>query len=759
MNKAPSASNRWRRFAEWEERPLNLDRFAVEDAENGFAVFTSPYDPKPAIEIADGKLLSLDGRKVADFDIIDMFIARHHLDLDVAETAMRMDSLAIARMLVDINVPRWELERLARGMTPAKLADVVARLSALEIAFAYSKMRQRKAPGNQAHVTNAKDDPLQLAADAATAVALGFDEIETTMRVASNAWSNALACTVGAAVGRGGVLFQCSIEEAEELQIGFAGLASYAETVSVYGTERAFIDGDDTPWSKAFLAAAYASRGIKGRCTSGAAAELLMGFHEKRSLLYLEARCLCLQRAMGVQGTQNGGIDGAPLTASMAGGVRELMAENLLAVWLGLECASGNDTRISESEIRVGAKIAPYLMAGSDLICSGFGSIKKYDNSFNASLFNGEEIEDYLALQRDFEADGGLVPVSEDDILGLRVRATEALSAVLEELGLAKVTQTMRSSVVFASGSDETASFTAGEATEISGKIRERKITAIDIVNALAKRGFEAEAENLLFMLRQRVSGDYLQTAAIIRDAKVLSAVNTPNDYQGPGTGYAMKPERWRQMRNIRGVLSRDAVLAAEGAALPAARRTLILKPAGPARRGDDPHEVVIGVSPAFAERLHQTTAGHPLGLVIRSLLGGIGEGGGVARIVRILHTADTSFLGLTAARLSGSGISIGIQAKGTAVVHQADRLPHLNLELFSNAPLISLDHYRALGRNAARYTYGERPEPVIVPVRGEALGARFHVRVALLYALETELVDPKAEPVDVIAEFGEAGA
>ena len=41
----------------------------------------------------------------------------------------------------------------------------------------------RKTPGNQGHVTNAKDDPLQLAADAATAVAFGFDEIETTMRV------------------------------------------------------------------------------------------------------------------------------------------------------------------------------------------------------------------------------------------------------------------------------------------------------------------------------------------------------------------------------------------------------------------------------------------------------------------------------------------------------------------------------------------------------------------------------------------------
>ena len=59
-----------------------------------------------------------------------------------------------------------------------------------------------------------------------------------------------------------------------------AGFTSYAETVSVYGTEKSFIDGDDTPWSKAFLAAAYASRGIKMRCTSGAGSELLMGFHE-----------------------------------------------------------------------------------------------------------------------------------------------------------------------------------------------------------------------------------------------------------------------------------------------------------------------------------------------------------------------------------------------------------------------------------------------------------------------------------------------
>lgn len=749
-NPEPQSSNRWRRFAEWDARPLRHDLFAAENPEAGFSVFLSPHDPAPSLSVEGGRVTVMDGKAEADFDILDAFIAAHHIDPAMAEKAMAMDPGAIARMLVDINVPRQELEALARGLTPARLAEVVGRLSALEIAFAYSKMRQRQTPGNQAHVTNAKDDPLQLAADAAVAVALGFDEIETTMRVASNSWANALACTVGAAVGRGGVLFQCSIEEAEELQIGLAGLASYAETVSVYGTERAFIDGDDTPWSKALLTAAYASRGIKARCTSGAAAELLMGFHEQRSLLYLEARCLCLQRAMGVQGTQNGGIDGAPLTASMAGGVRELMAENLIAVWLGLECASGNDTRTSESEIRVGAKITPYLLAGSDLICSGFGSIKKYDNSFNPSLFNGEEIEDYLLLQRDFQTDGGLTPVDEDQVLGLRVRAVEALAAVMDELGLGTVPRARMMSVVFASGSEETQSYTAGEVTPISAAIKARGLTALDVVRALAKRGYAEEAENLLLMLRQRISGDYLQTSALVRDGRVMSAINDPNDYRGPGTGYRMPEPRWQQVQGIRNVLTRERVLAAENVAADAAGDADWLLPAGVAAKGADPHEVVIGVSPAFARQLHQTTAGHALSDVVAALVDGIEDGGGTARVVRMVHTADTSFLGLAAARLSGSGFGVGIQAKGTTVLHQADRMPHMNLELFSNAPLAGLDHYRALGRNAARHTFGEAPEPVVVPTHGEALGARFHVRVALLYAIETGLIDPTGHPIEL---------
>lgn len=53
--------NRWKRYTDWDERPLRLDKFAAEDPANGFSAFTSPNDPKPGIGISNGRVISLDG--------------------------------------------------------------------------------------------------------------------------------------------------------------------------------------------------------------------------------------------------------------------------------------------------------------------------------------------------------------------------------------------------------------------------------------------------------------------------------------------------------------------------------------------------------------------------------------------------------------------------------------------------------------------------------------------------------------------------
>jgi hypothetical protein len=79
-----------------------------------------------------------------------------------------------------------------------------------------------------------------------------------------------------------------------------------------------------------------------------------------------------------------------------------------------------------------------------------------------------------------------------------------------------------------------------------------------------------------------------------------------------------------------------------------------------------------------------------------------------------------------------------------------------MNLELFSQAPLIQAADYHAIGRNAARYALGQSPIPVSILYSGQALGARYHVQTALLYAIETSMIDAGRGPEVLEVEFYE---
>jgi propanediol dehydratase large subunit len=341
-----------KRFQSRAGRPVNQDSYIQEWPETGLVIFQSPADPKPQIRVEDGRIVELDGKPEAEFDMIDRFIARYAIDVSIAAEAMAMDSLAIARTLVDLHTPRQEVVRIISGLTPARVVEVVNHLNVVEMMQALQKMRARKTPSNQAHVTNRKENPALLAADAAEAVERGFAELETTVGVARYAPLNALAILIGSQTGRGTALTQCAVEEALGLKLALLGLTTYAETLSVYGTEQAFHDGDDTPWSKAFLASAYASRGIKVRFTSGSGSEALMGHSEGKSMLYLETRCLIATKGAGSQGAQNGSISCIALPEALPGGVRGVLAENLIAAMLDLEVASGNDAMPSHTALR-----------------------------------------------------------------------------------------------------------------------------------------------------------------------------------------------------------------------------------------------------------------------------------------------------------------------------------------------------------------------------------------------------------------------
>ena len=735
---------RSRRFDLLAQRDINKETFVEPWPEAGLIVADSPYDPAPSLTMQAGRVLQMDGLPCEDFDALDCFIVSHALDLAIAPEAMALPAQEYARMLADINVPRAAIARLVAGCTPAKLCEIMRHMNVLEMMIGLAKMRIRRTPANQAHVTNWREHPALLAADAAEAALRGFAEVETTVRVARSAPLCALAILVGTQTGRPGVLTQCSVEESLGLRLAMKGLTSYAETLSVYGTEQTFTDGDDTPWSKAFLASAYASRGVKIRFTSGTGSEALMGRAEQKSMLYLEARCLLLVKGAGSQGVQNGSISCIALPESLPGGVRAVLAENLLAAMLGLEVAAGNDALASHSSIRKTAKLMLQFIPGADFIFSGYSAIPKRDNLFGGGNFDAEDFDDYNVLQRDMQIDGGVRPIREDEALAVRKKAARAIQAVYAELGLPAISELELEAATVAHSSDDMPARDLLPDLAAADDFLNSETDFVAVIRALQDRGFADIADNILEMGRQRIAGDYLQPSAIFdADFRVRSAINDANDYTGPGSGYRVEGQRWQDMQAIPQAQSPAGFVQPH-----LGGHISRLVELGAAAKGTQ-REVVLALGPAFGRAMGFTIGGLAHEAVLQALLTGIAGAGGLARIVRVYHSSDCAAIGYVGARLSGSGIGIGLQSRGTAVIHQRDLAPLNNLELFPQSPSLSLETYEQIGRNAARYALGLSAQPVAVKIDNGAR-LRLIVKTALLHRRETDEVQPQTPPQEL---------
>lgn len=541
-----------KRFEELAKRPVNQDGFVDEWIDEGLIAMQSPNDPKPSLKIENGNVIELDGKRKEDFDLIDSYIATYGINLERAEEVMNIPSNELAQKIINPNIPREEIVELTTSATPAKINEVLGYMNVVEMMMAVQKMRARRRPATQSHVTNVRDNPVQIAADAAEGALRGFDEQETTVAVARYAPFNAISIMVGSQIGRPGVLTQCSLEEATELDLGMRGFTAYAETISVYGTEQVFTDGDDTPWSKGFLASCYASRGLKMRFTSGTGSEVQMGYAEGKSMLYLETRCIFLTKAAGVQGLQNGSISCIGVPGAVPSGIRAILAENLIAMLLDLEVASGNDQTFSHSDIRRTARLLMQFLPGTDFISSGYSATPNYDNMFAGSNFDADDFDDYNVIQRDLRVDGGLRPVNEEDVVAVRNKAARTLQGLFEKLGLPTITDEEVEAATYARGSDDMPARDMVEDIKAAQEVLTRGLTGLDLVKALSESGHEDVAENVLALLKQRVAGDFLQTSAIFdKDWNVISAVNDKNDYAGPGTGYRLEGEEWEKVKAI----------------------------------------------------------------------------------------------------------------------------------------------------------------------------------------------------------------
>jgi propanediol dehydratase large subunit len=354
-------------------------------------------------------------------------------------------------------------------------------------------------------------------------------------------------------------------------------------------------------------------------------------------------------------------------------------------------------------------------------------------------------------MQRDWGIDGGLRTVAAGRIAELRRAAAQACRAVYAHLGLADFTDEHVELAVDAAGSKDLGETDTLAVLGAAHAIRQRGLTVVDIVAALDECGYLEMAERTMAFAGARLSGDYLQTSAIFDEhLAVLSLVTDPNDYAGPGTGYEPAPARQREIDAIRQARGVEDLRASQArSAVP------LLAVSGPAQPGQGPRDVVIGVSPAVGREVWQCLSGLAVTDVIREILAGLEEEGCAGRVVRFNDSVDLGRIGLAAARLAGSGIGIGLQGKGTALIHRRDLAPLANLELYSVAPSVTPELYRLLGATAARHAKGSTPDPARNPYSDEAIEARYHTTVIALMELERRCMTASGAPPEDLSLEG----
>ncbi len=421
-----------------------------------------------------------------------------------------------------------------------------------------------------------------------------------------------------------------------------------------------------------------------------------------------------------------------------------MLAENLIAASLGLEVASGNDAMSSHSDLRKTAKLMLQFLPGTDFITSGYSSMPRKDNMFGGGNFDADDMDDWLVIQRDMKVDAGMVPVTEDQVLEVRGKAARAMQAVFRALGFPAIADSEVEAAATAYASDDMPERDLVADLAAADEFLAGGLSALDVVQALDRNGHEDIARNVLGMQKVRVSGDYLQPAAVLdKDFKARSAFTDRNLYQGPGTGFRLDGKEWEQLSKIP-----QAKSAAELVPLTAGAAGISLVPVEKAAPPSE-RDVVIAIGPAFAATLDTTLCGLSHGEVLKALVAGI-EGKGLRpRIVKFFHTADCGMLGHEGAKLSGSGIAIGLQSKGTAVIQRKGLAPLNNLELFSQAPLLSREAYLQIGSNAAAHALRQPPLPVPVKIDNMAR-LRLIVHAMLMHKREIAAIEKGKAAVEL---------
>src|SRR5207302_9044598 len=192
---------------------------------------------------------------------------------------------------------------------------------------------------------------------------------------------------------------------------------------------------------------------------------------------------------------QNGSISCVALALAVPGGTREVLSEDVLAAWLDLEVASGNDAIASHSEIRKTGKLMGQFLPGTDFVTSGYSVMPRYDNMFGGGNYDADDLEEWMTIQRDWQVDAGIEPAAEEAIVAVRGRAARAVQAVFEELRLPAITEAEVDAAVYGATSRDLPDRDRAADVEAADSLLAAGTSGVDVARALDRRGFTDVAE------------------------------------------------------------------------------------------------------------------------------------------------------------------------------------------------------------------------------------------------------------------------
>ena len=91
------------RFVAREQRALRRELLISPHPELGLVAMDGPNDPEPGLEIEDGHVVAMDGRRAEDFDVIDRFVALYGFTLD----GLLGRSVKAITSPLEIELPEW----------------------------------------------------------------------------------------------------------------------------------------------------------------------------------------------------------------------------------------------------------------------------------------------------------------------------------------------------------------------------------------------------------------------------------------------------------------------------------------------------------------------------------------------------------------------------------------------------------------------------------------------------------------------------